>query len=356
MLERDGERAWWARNAVASPAALGAVFLVTAAACSGSEQAEPPASTSVHTATRSTRRAAPPTPPPSRAADTTAPVPTTGTTVPATSMVSTSVVREPWFTPRLRARKCPSGNPDNADCSTFTVAADRDDPTRWHDQAARRRSPRHWCPPVPDALVIPAGGPGYPGTDALGWADSPFNEQRDVVVYDQRGTGEAVPNLDCPANDRAFVAALQADRSYERERDAMTAARNVCRDDAEAQGIDLTDYQSEASATDLDELRAALGLRHVDHPRHQLRRAAGAGDDALVPRRHRIGDPRLGVRRHLRRAGRHRRPDRAGVRPARRRMRRRPPVPPPVRRPLRRPRGGTADVQRLAGGDRSRPR
>jgi pimeloyl-ACP methyl ester carboxylesterase len=112
---------------------------------------------------------------------------------------------------------------------------------------------------VPDPIVIPAGGPGYPGTDALGWADSPFNEERDIVLYDQRGTGGAVPSLECPAVDAAFVAALQDDGSYVAERDATAAARADCLADLEADGVDLSDYHTEASATDLDELRRALG-------------------------------------------------------------------------------------------------
>ena len=131
---------------------------------------------------------------------------------------------------------------------------------------ARSSCPSSFCratgaAPVPDALVIPAGGPGYPGTDALGWADSPFNEQRDIVLYDQRGTGAAVPSLECPARDDAFVDALQDDRSYREERDVMAAALDDCLAALAADGVAVADYHSEASAADLDELRHALGYR-----------------------------------------------------------------------------------------------
>jgi pimeloyl-ACP methyl ester carboxylesterase len=174
--------------------------------------------------------------------------------------VSTSAPNEPWFTPIVRERECPRGHPGHAECFTFTVAADRHDPGGTIELPVvvlRATGPT----PVPDAVVIPAGGPGYPGADALGWADSPLNEQRDIVLYDQRGTGAAVPSLECPAVDAAFVAALQADRSYRVERDAMAAARDDCLATLEAEGVDLTDYHSEASAADLDELRQALGYQ-----------------------------------------------------------------------------------------------
>ena len=171
---------------------------------------------------------------------------------------SASVVDSaPWFIPKLVEQECPAGYPHNAVCWTFTVAADRLDPDSGTIVlpvvVLRATGPAA----APDALVIPAGGPGYPGD--LSWAHSPFIERRDIVVYDQRGTGDAVPSLECPAVDEAFVAALQDDRSYTAERDAMAAARDECLAALEADGVDLTDYHSEASAADLDELRQALG-------------------------------------------------------------------------------------------------
>ena len=120
------------------------------------------------------------------------------------------------------------------------------------------------------------------------------------MVYDQRGTGGAVPSLECPAVDEAFVAALQADRSYTAERDAIAAARDECLAALEADGVDLTDYHSEASAADLDELRQALGYEQWNLLGSQLWRPADAGDDAFVPRRDPRRDPRVRLRRHLR--------------------------------------------------------
>jgi pimeloyl-ACP methyl ester carboxylesterase len=143
----------------------------------------------------------------------------------------------------------------------LTVAADRQDV-----EAGTIRLPvvvlRAWgAAPALDAMVIPAGGPGFPGAGNIGWAGSRLNRQRDIVLYDQRGTGGAVPSLECAGVDTAFVAALQADRSYREERDAISIALNDCLAALEADGVDLTDYHSEASAADLDELREALGYR-----------------------------------------------------------------------------------------------
>ena len=113
--------------------------------------------------------------------------------------------------------------------------------------------------PAPDPLVIPAGGPGYSGADDLFWAASRWNEKRDIVLYDQRGTGRSLPSLECPPFDTASVEALQAAGSYVDERDALAAARDGCIAALETAGVDLSDYHSVASADDLDELRVALG-------------------------------------------------------------------------------------------------
>ena len=186
----------------------------------------------------------------------------TAATPPSTGVAgSTSPVSASWFTPTLRQRLCPKGYPRNAECATFTVAADRDDSHSGTVQLPVVVLRATGAAPVSDALVIPAGGPGEPGAGALRWAGSPFNKKRDIVLYDQRGTGGAVPSLDCPAVDEAFVAALQHNRSYIRERDAIAAARDDCLAKLESAGVDLSDYHSEASAADLDELRQALGYR-----------------------------------------------------------------------------------------------
>lgn len=165
----------------------------------------------------------------------------------------------PWFEPVLAERECPADYASNATCSTLTVAADRSDPDSGTLDlpvaVLRATGPSR----QPDAVVIPEGGPGYPGFGSVWLANTPWNESRDIVVYDQRGTGAAVPALECPAADDAFVAALQAHDTYEHERDAVTAARDQCIADLEAQGVDLADYNSEASAADLDDLRQALG-------------------------------------------------------------------------------------------------
>lgn len=92
---------------------------------------------------------------------------------------------------------------------------------------------------------------GGPGQNSLYWAEQLVSHPliRDVVVdrdwifFDQRGTGRSSPSLYC-ADDA----------------DWLTQVRK-CRDQLVAQGIDLSQYNSERIAGDLEALRSALGVR-----------------------------------------------------------------------------------------------
>ena len=150
---------------------------------------------------------------------------------------------------------------DRDECYTVEVPADRADPAAGYLSLpvaiarATGSNPRH------RALVVPAGGPGFAGLGDIGYFAHvlPFRETHDIITYDQRGTGRATPSLECPERDEVAVATLQAAGEPGDERAAVAAAMRACRDRLVAAGIDLDDYDSEANAADLDDLRRALG-------------------------------------------------------------------------------------------------
>jgi pimeloyl-ACP methyl ester carboxylesterase len=175
--------------------------------------------------------------------------PTTGATTSTTIAATT-----------LTAWSCPEGAPAGARCHRLAVPAD------WSDPSGSRISlpvivlPAKGPTRREDPIVIPAGGPGDPGlTGAWYWRDSALGDERDIVLYDQRGAGLAEPSLECPERDEAFVANLQRAEQFDVERAAIVEAFTACRRRLEAAGIDLDDYDSEASVRDLDAIREALG-------------------------------------------------------------------------------------------------
>lgn len=180
----------------------------------------------------------------------------TGDTAPTTSQGVGNAPGSDTFEPVAVGSPCPPGAPTNARCRRVEV------PANWNEPAG----PRIVLPVVvvpatgpllsPDPLVVLAGGPG--GSDlaaAAAWSDP----HRDVVLYDQRGSGAAQPVLTCPERDDVWVANLQRDLPFEDERAAIVEAFGACRTRLEAAGIDLDDYDTEASVRDLDAIRVALG-------------------------------------------------------------------------------------------------
>lgn len=158
------------------------------------------------------------------------------------------------------ARPCPDGFAEDISCWTIELPADRSDPAAGSVVLPVAVAPALGPNPEGRALVIPSGGPGDPGLGLVtAYAELPVRATHDIVTYDQRGTGAASPSLECPERDEVAVATLQAAAPATDEQADVAAAMLACRARLVAAGVDLDDYDSEASAADLDDLRRALG-------------------------------------------------------------------------------------------------
>jgi pimeloyl-ACP methyl ester carboxylesterase len=129
----------------------------------------------------------------------------------------------------------------------------------------RSRSARRRPPP----LVWLSGGPGGHSGGVLARLKEPlFRDvllaERDLIIFDQRGTGYSKPSLSCPetAGER-LAPLLERLPSNERRRRFVDAALR-CRDRLVAEGVNLTAYNTVESAADIDDLRRALGYQQVD--------------------------------------------------------------------------------------------
>jgi pimeloyl-ACP methyl ester carboxylesterase len=114
-------------------------------------------------------------------------------------------------------------------------------------------------------IVYLAGGPGGSGIGTARGSRFPLfmalREIADVIAFDQRGTGFSKPNLTCidrlalPLN----VAPTREAAIKEMRENARSCAfywRNV-------QRVDLSGYNTNESADDLDDLRKALGVNQI---------------------------------------------------------------------------------------------
>ena len=121
---------------------------------------------------------------------------------------------------------------------------------------------------VPDPVVHLAGGPGSSSLDVarymFGRGLDAILERSDFILFDQRGTGFSQPRLDCPERMELTSALLGGSLTPEQTQEAILDAFRRCRDRLTAQGIDLSAYQSAASAADLNDLRSALGYEKLN--------------------------------------------------------------------------------------------
>ncbi len=107
----------------------------------------------------------------------------------------------------------------------------------------------------PDPVIFLHGGPGGDIVDGLAAALKrgvmPITPDRDWIFFDERGTGQSTPLLDCgelPLSDAGVTT------------DDGVRALQACGKDLSAKGIDLSQYNSATIVKDIRDLRAALRI------------------------------------------------------------------------------------------------
>jgi pimeloyl-ACP methyl ester carboxylesterase len=114
-------------------------------------------------------------------------------------------------------------------------------------------------------IVYLAGGPGGSGIFTAKGTRFPLfmalREIADVIAFDQRGTGYSKPNLGCYER---FALPLDVAPSREAAlQELRKNARGCVSYWRDIQRVDLTGYNTNESADDLEDLRKALGARQI---------------------------------------------------------------------------------------------
>lgn len=149
------------------------------------------------------------------------------------------------------------------ECGNLEVPEDRDDPSAGTVDIHFAIFKSESSDPAPDPVVYLEGGPGG---DALELMEVAFEDRfahvlvdRDLIVFDQRGTGFTDPSLACPEIRDLTFEYLDEWISPAEFEPIQLATIIECRDRVTAIGADLDAYNSAASAADLNDLRHALG-------------------------------------------------------------------------------------------------
>ena len=189
----------------------------------------------------------------------------------ATTPSPTQIPQSPSipYQPVFEAAPCafPVPNSYNPECGYLVVPENR---MRIDSRLIRLHVAifRNWSGiPVTDPVVHLAGGPGSSSLEVAGYMFGrgldAILDQRDFILFDQRGTGYSQPRLDCPERTSVTATLLEMGLSSEAAQSLIVDAFRRCRDRLITEGIDLSAYTSAASAADLNDLRLALGYEKL---------------------------------------------------------------------------------------------
>lgn len=161
-----------------------------------------------------------------------------------TAPLSSPALAQPEL-PRFEPSACPLEIPNDPpiDCGYLIVPEHHDDPASATIRLPVLTIHSHSPDPQPDPILYTGGGPGSSSLPAV-WhfARSPYVDDRDVIIFEQRGNLYAQPSLTCDAQ-------MWLESSPE---------EIPCLDGLRAEGIDLTGYTASAIVDDLNALRQVL--------------------------------------------------------------------------------------------------
>src|SRR5260370_179441 len=109
-----------------------------------------------------------------------------------------------------------------------------------------------------DPVLYTGGGPGvsslHPVTSI---ARRSLLRDRDYIAFEQRGKDYALPNVECDGLGQAVQQAYLGHRPLE---EVVPEVVRQCRDNLAGQGIDLSAYNTDQSAADIEDLRRLLQI------------------------------------------------------------------------------------------------
>ena len=114
-------------------------------------------------------------------------------------------------------------------------------------------------------IFLLAGGPGGSYINALPKEElfseaSFYSHFADVIIFDQRGAGNSIPNLVC---DGSAMIPLQEMVSKDNLQHALRNLATECSNFWKDKGVDLSAYNTDESASDIDDLRKAFHYEQI---------------------------------------------------------------------------------------------
>jgi pimeloyl-ACP methyl ester carboxylesterase len=174
---------------------------------------------------------------------------------------TTALADDQFPVPRFEPDTCSFGEVVRIECGWVVVPEDYAQPdgkTIRLAVAILKTSNRN---PAPDPIVYLSGGPGsgvveFAPLQSTLMVDLLFN--RDLILFDQRGSGLSQPALDCSE--------LEADMLQQSEMSEAEKLQPIvdCHARLEKEGVNLAAYNTVNNAADVESLRTALGYEQIN--------------------------------------------------------------------------------------------
>jgi pimeloyl-ACP methyl ester carboxylesterase len=192
-------------------------------------------------------------------------------TAPAPTPAPTATITpQPTGVPRFEKADCWFKKPIGRDveCGWLIVPEDHAKPDGRTIKLAVARFKSDADKPEPDPIVYLEGGPGgaplksYPPQFDVYLG--PLAAKRDVILFDQRGTGYSEPLLNCPELKDLALATLDQDLSQTQSQKMSIEASLKCHDRLIKEGVNLAAYNTAQNAADIEALRKAMGYDKIN--------------------------------------------------------------------------------------------
>ena len=177
------------------------------------------------------------------------------------TLTSLTVRAQPFIIGTLTPTDCPIDIPAGAvvDCATLTVPEHHGQLNGKTLQLAVAVLHARNDNPQPDPVLYLEGGPGAGAvTNLQAWVGRQITADRDLILFDQRGTGYSQPGLFCEQYD------YDLDVSWTDPQRYAQVYYKACAKYLTQDGIDLSAYNSAESAADAAMLVKVLGYKDVN--------------------------------------------------------------------------------------------
>lgn len=159
--------------------------------------------------------------------------------------------------------------PTDLSCGYLTVPAEHANPSGATLELGVVIIKSHAAQVQPDPFVLAQGGPGGSTIDTyaeilLGPAGHDLVADRDIILFDQRGTLYSKPDLYCTEVDQLTADTINQELSIEESNRLYLQALTACHARLAQEDGNLSNYNSLENAADIETLRQALGYDKIN--------------------------------------------------------------------------------------------